>query len=203
MEARKITVVSTKTQKKDIIMSSAETLGELKADLNAAGIDYADMTFFEGTSKTELISDESVLPKDVPYTNRTTGETKITNELVFMLTNSNKKIRSGVSRKDLYTLINEKNLRDTVNTRYGKNYTQCSNAQLEEVLNEYETTSECGCSNCVEAITILVEALYDEACIDNYTKREVLTALGVIKKEKPIDSPYDDDEIEEMFKHLN
>lgn len=203
MEARKITVVSTKTQRKDIIMSSAKTLGELKADLDAAGIDYADMTFFEGTSKTELISDESVLPKDVPYTNRTTGETKITNELVFMLTNSNKKIRSGVSRKDLYTLINEKNLRDAVHTRYGKNYTQCSNAQLEEVLNEYETASECGCSNCVEAITILVEALYDEACIDGYTKKEVLTALGVIKKEKPIDSPYDDNEIEEMFKHLN
>ena len=33
MEARKITVVSTKTQKKSVIMSGAETLGELKKDL--------------------------------------------------------------------------------------------------------------------------------------------------------------------------
>ena len=80
MESRKITIVSTKTQKKSVIMSEAETLRELKHDLDNAGIDYSDMTFYEGTSKTELKTDDSVLPKDVPYTNRTTGETVNTNE---------------------------------------------------------------------------------------------------------------------------
>ena len=49
MEARKITIVSTKTQKKSVIMSGAETLGELKNDLRNAGIDFEDMTFYEGT----------------------------------------------------------------------------------------------------------------------------------------------------------
>ena len=45
MEVRKITVVSTKTQKKSVIMSGAETLGELKKDFREAGIDYEGMTF--------------------------------------------------------------------------------------------------------------------------------------------------------------
>ena len=57
MEARKITVVQTKNQKKSVIMSAATTLGELKADLRSNGIDYDGMTFFEGTSKTELKTD--------------------------------------------------------------------------------------------------------------------------------------------------
>ena len=54
MEARRITVVSTKNQTKKVIMSSAETLAELKADLRQNGIDYSGMTFYEGLSKTEL-----------------------------------------------------------------------------------------------------------------------------------------------------
>lgn len=95
MEKRKITVVSTKTMDKKVILSGAETLGELKSELIAEGMDLTDLTFYEGISKTELISDESFLPKDLPYINRKTGETIITNELVFMLTMPNKKIKSG------------------------------------------------------------------------------------------------------------
>ena len=60
VEARKITIVSTRSQKKSIIMSAATTLAELKADLRQNGIDY------EGTSKVELKDDTSVLPHDVP-----------------------------------------------------------------------------------------------------------------------------------------
>lgn len=89
METRKITIVSTKDQSKKVIMSSATTLAELKSDLRQNGIDYAGMTFFEGTSKTELKNDASVLPHDVPW------KDTVTNELVFMLTNTNKKIKSG------------------------------------------------------------------------------------------------------------
>lgn len=133
MEARKITVVSTKTQKKSVIMSGAETLGELKKDLNEAGIDYNGMTFYEGTSKTELKTDESVLPKDVPYTNRTTGETTNTNELVFMLTNTNKKIRSGataMSRGEAYAAVKAQGLQQACVAMFGKNFTQCSTNDL-------------------------------------------------------------------------
>lgn len=127
MEARKITVVQTKNQKKSVIMSAATTLAELKSDLRANGIDYDGMTFFEGTSKVELKNDASVLPHDVPY------KGTITNELVFMLTNTNKKIKSGavaMSRAEAYSAIKSMGLQDACVKKFGKNFTICKTADL-------------------------------------------------------------------------
>lgn len=132
MEARKITVVSTRNQKKSVIMSAATTLAELKADLRQNGIDYDGMTFYEGTSKVELKDDASVLPHDVPYKGQTT------NELVFMLTNTNKKIRSGadMSRADAYAAIKANGLQEECVKRFGKNFTMCKTADLIALVNE-------------------------------------------------------------------
>ena len=132
MEARKITIVSTRNQKKSIIMSAATTLAELKADLRQNGIDYDGMTFYEGTSKVELKDDASVLPHDVPYKGQTT------NELVFMLTNTNKKIKSGadMSRADAYAAIKAKGLQEECVKRFGKNFTMCKTADLVALVNE-------------------------------------------------------------------
>ena len=127
MEARKITVVQTKNQKKSVIMSAATTLAELKSDLRANGIDYDGMTFFEGTSKVELKNDASVLPHDVPY------KGTVTNELVFMLTNTNKKIRSGaatMSRAEAYNAIKSMGLQDACVKKFGKNFTMCKTIDL-------------------------------------------------------------------------
>lgn len=127
MEARKITVVQTKNQRKSVIMSAATTLAELKSDLRANGIDYDGMTFFEGTSKVELKNDASVLPHDVPY------KGTITNELVFMLTNTNKKIRSGaatMSRIEAYNAIKSMGLQDACIKKFGKNFTMCKTTDL-------------------------------------------------------------------------
>ena len=127
MEARKITVVQTKNQKKSVIMSAATTLAELKSDLRANGIDYDGMTFFEGTSKVELKNDASVLPHDVPY------KGTVTNELVFMLTNTNKKIRSGaatMSRAEAYSAIKSMGLQDACVKKFGKNFTMCKTTDL-------------------------------------------------------------------------
>ena len=127
MEARKITVVQTKNQKKSVIMSAATTLAELKSDLRANGIDYGGMTFFEGTSKVELKNDASVLPHDVPY------KGTVTNELVFMLTNTNKKIRSGaatMSRAEAYSAIKSMGLQNACVKKFGKNFTMCKTTDL-------------------------------------------------------------------------
>ena len=127
METRKITIVQTKNQKKSVIMSAATTLAELKSDLRANGIDYDGMTFFEGTSKVELKNDASVLPHDVPY------KGTITNELVFMLTNTNKKIRSGatnMSRMEAYNAIKSMGLQDACVKKFGKNFTMCKTTDL-------------------------------------------------------------------------
>ncbi len=127
MDVRKITVVQTKNQKKSVIMSAATTLAELKSDLRANDIDYDGMTFFEGTSKVELKNDTSILPHDVPY------KGTITNELVFMLTNTNKKIKSGavaMSRAEAYSAIKSMGLQDACVKKFGKNFTMCKTADL-------------------------------------------------------------------------
>lgn len=129
MEARRITVVSTKNQTKKVIMSSAETLSELKADLRQNNIDYTGMTFYEGLSKTELKDDASILPHDVPFRGQTT------NELVFMLTNSNKRIKSGaLTRARAYDEIKSRGLQEECVRRFGKNFTMCKTVDLLSLL---------------------------------------------------------------------
>ena len=215
MEARKITIVSTKTQKKSVIMSGAETLGELKNDLREAGIDYDGMTFYEGTSKTELKTDESVLPKDVPYTNRTTGETKNTNELVFMLTNTNKKIKSGaMTRAEVYDAIKAKGLQAECQKRFGRNFTMCKTSDLvsliESTINlpqQEEVKTGCVDVQARAALTMLVDALNEDSVIGSGVREKVFDILDGAAVTPTVsddcklesDSPYDDNEIDDMF----
>lgn len=125
MEARKITIVTTNSNNKEVIMSSATTLGELKADMREKRIDYEGMTFYEGLSKTELTEDASLLPHDIPYKGTTT------NELVFMLTTPNKKIKSGtMTRAEAYDIIRKKNLGNECMKRFGQHFTRCKTADL-------------------------------------------------------------------------
>lgn len=213
MEARKITVVSTKTQKKSVIMSGAETLAELKNDLREAGIDYEDMTFYEGTSKTELKADSSVLPKDVPYTNRTTGETKNTNELVFMLTNTNKKIKSGAIspvRAEAYKAVKEMGLEKACMEIYGKNYTRCSTKDLISLIqNARNAESKKGFApeegivdaRARAAIAELVFALCEEDYFSNDQRDSILGILRG-KESSALNSPYSDNEIDNMFSDM-
>ncbi|UVX67717.1 MAG: hypothetical protein [Bacteriophage sp.] len=132
MEKRKITVIPTKTHRTQVIESAATTLAELKADLTKAGIDYTDCTFFEGLTKIELKNDAAILPHDVPYKGTTT------NNLVFMITNASKKIRSGakLDRKAIIEEIKVKNLTEVVKKTYGKNYTNCKTEDLQKILNK-------------------------------------------------------------------
>lgn len=133
MESRKITIISTRNNKRTVINTDATTLGELKKALREAGVDYEGMTFYEGLTKTELKLDESLLPHDVQRINPTTKEPETTNELAFMLTNTNKKIRSGataMSRAEAYAAIKAKGLQDECVKRFGKNFTMCKTADL-------------------------------------------------------------------------
>lgn len=132
MEKRKITVIPTKTHRTQVIESAATTLAELKADLTKAGIDYTDCTFFEGLTKIELKNDAAILPHDVPYKGTTT------NNLVFMITNASKKIKSGakLDRRAIIEEIKVKNLTEVVKKTYGKNYTNCKTEDLQKILNK-------------------------------------------------------------------
>ena len=116
-------------------MSEAETLGALKADMRRAGINYDNMVFYEGRTRTELKDDASVLPTNVPVAAKGTTPATTTNDLVFMLTTANKKIRSGAGdRPAAYAKIKQLGLQDACKAKYGKNFTQCSTSDLEALI---------------------------------------------------------------------
>lgn len=122
---REILIANTKTQKRSKITTSATTLGELKTDLRAAGIDFSNMTFTEGISKTQLLSDDTQLPQNVMYKGQPT------NNLVILLTNTKKNIASGVlSRKEAYNLIKQNSLENAVKIEFGRNFTQVPTLDL-------------------------------------------------------------------------
>ena len=122
---REILIANTKTQKRSKITTSATTLGELKNDLRAAGIDFSGMTFTEGISKTQLLSDDTQLPQNVMYKGQPT------NNLVILLTNTKKNIASGVlSRKEAYNLIKQNSLENAVKIEFGRNFTQVPTLDL-------------------------------------------------------------------------
>ena len=135
MEARKILFVMNNSSSQKSIMSEAETLGALKADMRRAGINYDNMTFYEGRTRTELKDDASVLPTNIPVAAKGTTPATTTNDLVFMLTTANKKIRSGAGdRPAAYAKIKQLGLQYACKVKYGKNFTQCSTSDLEALI---------------------------------------------------------------------
>jgi hypothetical protein len=199
METRKITVISNKGQYKKVMNSAASTLGELKADMTAVGIDYDGMSFLEGLTRTELIDDASQLPTNVNYRGT------VTNDLVFYLTATNKKIKSGMTRQEAYARLNERpELKDVVKDTFGRNFTQVSTDNLVHIIIEAQTPyvcDECACPSCdckeINQTELLASFLLDNGCITPYQYDMVLGVnIGHSSDEQ---SPYSNEEIEDMF----
>lgn len=130
---RTITAILTNSNDKKVFNSNATTLGELKAEMTAQGIDYHNMDFMEGLTHTTMIDDAAILPSNVNY------KGQVTNNLVFMLSTTNKQIRSGAyDRKECYAKIKELNLQDNVKNETGKNFTQVSTDVLNDIINKNE-----------------------------------------------------------------
>lgn len=124
--SRKVTVLVESTQSKVVFESNAITLGELKNELREKQVMYdSDCVFKEAASKTILTSDESVLPSNIPW------KGQVTNDLVFMVTAPQKKIKSGaMDRKEAYVRVRELGLQGKIQEHEGKNFTQCATAVL-------------------------------------------------------------------------
>ena len=224
METRKITIISTKNHSTKVINSAATTLGELKTDLNNAGIEYTDCTFFEGLTKTELKNNDAILPHDVPY------KGTITNNLVFMITNASKKIKSGADRKSIIAEIKAKNLIEVVKNTYGKNYTNCKTEDLEKILSMNNTSApkeapakkEVSNNPAIKTTDLssyvtkaelkeVIESLLEEmenAEVD-YIEDVDIDNIAIIGKvsssnseEEKSDSPYSSNELDDMFKDM-
>lgn len=220
METRKITIISTKNHSTKVINSAATTLGELKTDLDNAGIGYTDCTFFEGLTKTELKNNDAILPHDVPY------KGTITNNLVFMITNASKKIKSGADRKSILAEIKAKNLTEVVKNTYGKNYTNCKTENLEKILNmnntstpkeapakkeTVETKSNTSVSDNTEYITKsqlteILTFIFDKMDDVEYFSNINLDNCPYLKdnavKKETSESPYSSNELDAMFKDM-
>lgn len=196
MEARKITIVSTtNAQTKKVIMSSATTLGELKGDLDAAGVQYDNMDFFEGVSKTKLINNDSVLPTNIPYK----GEN--TNELVFMLTTSRKKIESGFDRSVTYEL------KKAVENYFDANILNVSAEDLEYVLEELQNLSDMDSlemeSREARAIEHMTQVLYGYDILEYQDLKDIQNILNQESvREEGIPSSYDDEDIDDMINSI-
>lgn len=150
MEARNITIINSRTQNRVVISSTAETLAELKADCRDNNIDYEGLAFFEGISKSELNDDNAILPKDLPWKGTRT------NDLIFMLTEPQKKIKNGAvvsDRMSAYTYIKANGLQAEVQKRLGDNFTRCKTLDLIDFCNKYakKTVSKTGLIKRAEA----------------------------------------------------
>lgn len=226
MESRKIIVKSSEFNGNKVIMSAATTLAELKRDLDNAGISYRGMQFLEGISNTELKNDNSVLPHDVPYKGR------VTNELVFWLTKSEKNIASGaMSRQECYAYLKENNLGEDIKAKYGRNYTQVPTYDLNNFIDSLcgekeepkkaeskkpakeskakkaDTNKNVIADKFKKFIEYIEDEIFDTDDLDEdddyFTmKKELNTLLLIDEEEAKEDAPYSDEEIEDMFKDM-
>lgn len=130
MEQRKIIIVDSSSNRKVTVNTDATSFGELKRAARAAGINYEGKDWLEGLTKTSPVSDDSLLPVNVNY------KGTVTNNLVYMLTNTNKRIRSGMNRQEAYAEIKKLGLTDGVKKKFGRNFTQVGTNDLIDFINK-------------------------------------------------------------------
>lgn len=222
MEARKILFVLSNSSNQKSIMSEAETLGALKVDMRRAGINYDGMTFYEGRTRTELKDDASILPVNVPVPAKGTNPATTTNDLVFMLTTANKKIKSGAlspERKNTLEEIKAKGLGAAVTAKFGKNATQCKTPDLLAFLAEQskpasQVVTKAPKAKKVEEVAVdenpditITEVTKGEPitgvapcteCVDKVAREVLSELIDRLNKEIDLDDDYSD-----LFEKLN
>ena len=204
MEPRTITVVNTNTQSKMAFTSEAETLAELKTDLQRNNIDFTDMAFFEGLTKVELVSDKTLLPRDILYKGTTT------NQLVIMLTTQQKKIKSGMyNRQECYKIVKEKDLQQNVIANYNRNYTQVSTENLNKIIEKEEAVEVAETCNqqekpmCTEneeySLAMLITKVINLRERVEDLEKTLKEALDKKESQVSCQMPYDEKELEEIM----
>lgn len=208
------TIISTRDQKKYVINTEATTMAELTADMRKAGIDYNNMTLYEGLTKSEFnpANSDAILPHDVPYKGTTTSN------LVFRLTVSQKKIESGMDYKEMKSFIKDNKLQLSFKEIYDKDYTHATKDELQEFVDSYEylqvvpAGEECKVPTETNPYEDTVKQLLVDLRQMSATLTGKLDALLIAlneggsdfdldtKEEEPqLPSPYSNEEIDDMF----
>lgn len=213
MSTKKFTVIDTRTMQKKSFDSQATTVAELKADLRRLGINTDGMVIQEGLTKTELKFDTALLPHDVPY------KGGVTNNLVFRLTQAEKKIRSGaeMSRKEAYAKVKELGLTETIAKKYKKNFTMCKTteliAEIEAVDSKKKNTAKeapkkeskpkatvASEDKAVQAITLLTNKLVNNGILSPAEGTEVVDVLGTTLNVE--EGNYSMEELDSIFEDM-
>lgn len=211
METRVIKIINNKTQSQATINSSAKTLGELKAEMDAQNIDYDGMTFYCGEMRAELKDDSAPLPETVNWK----GEVKTS--LTFLFTQPEKKVASGaMTRAEAYAAIKKLSLQDVCKETYGKNYTQCLTSDLEALVVKHTSegpatapqkylSDKATCpelENIAKAVKILSDACYDEdivSCEEHNKINKLLNITDCSDKAPRKNDDMSQDDIDDMF----
>lgn len=167
---RNVIVVSTNTQtRKDFKDVEVTTLADVKRLLDDAGIDYTNQAFYEGVSKAEYKSDDSIMPTNMPF------KGSVTNDLVFQLSNASKKIASGAvnpRRQKVFDKIKEYNLYRAIKDEFGLIFTSVSTDKLEDFIYNKCILDEVA----DKASDKIVNGVEERQC-DDYLLKQVIAAL--------------------------
>lgn len=206
METKRFTVVDTRTNSLKTFNTTATTMGELKRDLMANGINPDGMAMQEGLSHIELDvnNDALVLPTNVPMRN----SEGTTNNLVLRLTQREKKIKSGMTRKEVYDAIKAFDLAEEIIKEFGKNYTVVKTDDLVKVVEKAhkkdvqpakkaEVGFEAITCPVFETLTKLINTLVNNGTISDMDGVELTGMLGTDLDTKV--NEYTMSEIDQMF----
>lgn len=139
-KTRKITIVFDNTNEVCEFESKATTLGEMKAELSAKGVNTDKFEFHEATSLTIFTHNDTKLPEEV--VSPVSGEK--TPDLAFMMVSKNKNIDSGrstskvsIDRNKAFGLIKNAGMKDKFENETGKRMTNASSDVILEFINKY------------------------------------------------------------------
>lgn len=177
----KATIVNTveNTTKVVELSNAVNDLAGLKHFLN-----ISDGQFFEGTTHTDLTSDNQSLP-ELPEAKRERG-------YVFFVSPAQNKFKNGAyDRKTCYSIIKEQNLGEAVKSKFGRNFTQIATDALNSFIAEHSN----GTTPATEVYTVPTEPTTPTESNDSVTEKELLedivsavsTALALTGKMSPDD----------------
>lgn len=197
---RTITVFNQNTQEKTVIENVyAETFGELKDVLREHGIHTEGMDVREGISRIDLKSDGALLPHDTPYRGTTT------NDLMILLTKTNKNIASGIGRTEAVQYMKDNELQDAIQKTFGKNWTNVATADLVSFVENHiasSKTPEFKCDSLAKAVKALTDDLYENDYISDYAYERINALLNGKGVDLTPDKGFSQDEIYSAIRNM-
>jgi hypothetical protein len=121
-----VTIASSQMEEPITFKTSAQTLGELKKVLDEQGIDYANQTFQEGVTVTQLLNDSTMLP-------RYKGDKKL-DALFIMMTGTKKKITSGGPLEDRRSLVARATAFGKAHPEYAAEFKSINNKKSADII---------------------------------------------------------------------